>query len=219
MPKHELTHSRAAVRASTARFPLFVHPDPQYDAADLSTGTASATYVTSDEARAAPPTPGGGTSAGVHGAISRAEAERLLASAGLAVGLHLVRSKGEGAFVLTVCVDAAKPVFAHHVLQPADQGQGFTINGAHTQRCPPCGQGRRSPLADAQPPAPHATQAVPHTAPSDLSKRGSVVRGLDRAASAPLARMGPCGARSVSPSLVAGKTTPPHSRGLHVRSS
>ena len=62
-----------------------------------------------------------------HGAISRAEAERLLASRGLEVGLHLVRSKGNKSFVLTVCVDADAPAFANHVLQPT--AQGFTING------------------------------------------------------------------------------------------
>ena len=48
--------------------------------------------------------------------MSRAEAEAALTKHGLAVGLYLVRAKGPSA-VLSMCVTADQPVFAHHILQ------------------------------------------------------------------------------------------------------
>ena len=43
--------------------------------------------------------------------------EAALRSQGLVVGVHILRTKKAGTYVMTLCTDPAKETFAHHVLQ------------------------------------------------------------------------------------------------------
>ena len=54
----------------------------------------------------------------VHGTtVDRKKTEAALRSKGLVVGSHILRTKKAGTYVMTVCTDPAKEIFAHHVLQ------------------------------------------------------------------------------------------------------
>lgn len=53
----------------------------------------------------------------VHGTVDRKAAEAALQMQGLRVGSHLLRTRKPGQYVLTMCTDAVKERFAHHMLQ------------------------------------------------------------------------------------------------------
>ena len=66
----------------------------------------------------------------VHTALARGEAEALLKSQGLAAGVFLLRAKGDGTHVMTICTSASQsnPKFVHFVLDNAPDGSGIQLN-------------------------------------------------------------------------------------------
>ena len=68
-----------------------------------------------------------------HGSISRKDSERKLVEFGLVTGLFLVRVKNKvkGAYVISVCSNAAKRSFVHHTLLETPDDGWCLLNGKH----------------------------------------------------------------------------------------